>query len=525
MWIWGGDLFPLSSVTNSYLINHSREVEHRSGPLPQEITPAARSTQADAPPQSQEFRDVSRLLPDAVGTICGQHLEKVIGTEHTHIIRVPFRTEKGIVRKWIARFEVRPYLETYADCTIAHTLEKTKYPNSDIYWKKFEDQYHFSCQFTADLNAMNHVDFIITSKFQEIAGSKDTVGKYESHTAFTLPGLYRVIHEIDVFDPKFNIVSPGADMSIYFSYADQSKRLTALHPEIEEFLFSDVENSEHKCMLKDKSKPIIFLMARLDRVKNITSLVEFYGKNPRLRELVNLVVVAGDHAKASKDVEEQAEMKIYGFIEKYKLDGHIRWISSQMNRVRNGELYRCIADKRGVFVQGDKAAELLVNFFEKCKEDMTHSEKISKGDIKRIEEKYKWKLYSERLMTLSGVNGLWKYVSNLDRHKTKRYLEMFYALKYRNLVALLRWAQFSRATSVSICWVCSWEVLKGCFLEPGISGSEHQTYLISAAFRKGIDSLWLQNFRELLSSSCSAVTGSLVINRASSTPFRKLVVL
>ncbi|KAH0459940.1 hypothetical protein IEQ34_010603 [Dendrobium chrysotoxum] len=462
---------------------------------------------------------VTRLLPDAVGTTCGQHLEKVIGTEHTHILRVPFRTEKGIIRKWISRFEVWPYLETYADdvanelarelqatpdliignysdgnlvasllahklgvtqCTIAHALEKTKYPNSDIYWKNFEDQYHFSCQFTADLIAMNHADFIITSTFQEIAGSKATVGQYESHTAFTLPGLYRVVHGIDVFDPKFNIVSPGADMSIYFSYAEENKRLTALHPEIEELIFSDVENSEHKCVLKDKNKPIIFSMARLDRVKNITGLVEFYGKNPRLKELANLVVVAGDHAKASKDLEEQEEMKkMYRLIEEYKLDGHIRWISAQMNRVRNGELYRFIADKKGVFVQpafyeafgltvvesmtcglptfatvhggpgeiivhgvsgfhidpyqGDKAAELLVNFFEKCKEDSGHWEKISNGAIKRIEEKYTWKLYSERLMTLSGVYGFWKYVSNLDRRETKRYLEMFYALKYRNL--------------------------------------------------------------------------------------------
>ena len=55
-------------------------------------------------------------------------------------------------------------------CTIAHALEKTKYPESDIYWKKFEEKYHFSCQFTADLIAMNHTDFIITSTFQEIAG-------------------------------------------------------------------------------------------------------------------------------------------------------------------------------------------------------------------------------------------------------------------------------------------------------------------------------------------------------------------
>ncbi|ONK61127.1 uncharacterized protein A4U43_C08F26520 [Asparagus officinalis] len=462
---------------------------------------------------------VTRLLPDAVGTTCGQHLEKVLGTEHTHILRVPFRSEKGILRKWISRFEVWPYLETYTEdvanelarelqaipdliignysdgnlvasllahklgvtqCTIAHALEKTKYPNSDIYWKKFENQYHFSCQFTADLIAMNHTDFIITSTFQEIAGSKDTVGQYESHTGFTLPGLYRVVHGIDVFDPKFNIVSPGADMSIYFPYYEESKRLTSLHAEIEELLFSSVENSDHKFVLKDRNKPIIFSMARLDRVKNITGLVELYGRNQRLRELVNLVVVAGDHGKESKDKEEQAELKkMYSLIEEYKLNGQIRWISAQMNRVRNGELYRYICDTKGAFVQpafyeafgltvvesmtcglptfatshggpaeiivhgvsgfhidpyqGDKAADLLVSFFEKCKEDPAHWEEISKGGLKRIEEKYTWKLYSERLMTLAGVYGFWKYVSKLDRRETRRYIEMLYALKYRNL--------------------------------------------------------------------------------------------
>ncbi|KAL0426747.1 UNVERIFIED_CONTAM: Sucrose synthase [Sesamum latifolium] len=462
---------------------------------------------------------VTRLLPDAVGTTCGQRLEKVFGTEHSHIIRVPFRTEKGIVRKWISRFEVWPYMETFTEdvakeitaelqakpdliignysegnlaasllahklgvtqCTIAHALEKTKYPDSDIYWKKFDDKYHFSCQFTADLYAMNHTDFIITSTFQEIAGSKDTVGQYESHMAFTMPGLYRVVHGINVFDPKFNIVSPGADMNLYFPYTEKEKRLTSYHPEIEELLFSDVENEEHLCVLKDKKKPILFTMARLDRVKNLTGLVELYAKNPKLRELVNLVVVGGDRRKESKDLEEQAEMKkMYSLIETYNLNGQFRWISSQMNRVRNGELYRYIADMKGAFVQpafyeafgltvveamtcglptfatvhggpaeiivhgksgfhidpynGEQVAETLVSFFEKCKKDPSHWETISAGGLKRIMEKYTWQIYSDRLLTLAGVYGFWKYVSKLDRLEIRRYLEMFYALKYRKL--------------------------------------------------------------------------------------------
>jgi sucrose synthase len=228
---------------------------------------------------------VTRLLPDAVGTTCGDRIEPVEGTKHTIILRVPFRNEDGILRKWISRFDVWPYLETYSEdvavellqelggkpdliignysdgnlvasllahkfevtqCTIAHALEKTKYPNSDLYWKKSDDHYHFSCQFTADLFAMNHADFIITSTYQEIAGSKNSVGQYESHIAFTMPGLYRVVDGINVFDPKFNIVSPGADMDIYFPYTEKEKRLTHLHAEIEELLYSPNDNTEHK---------------------------------------------------------------------------------------------------------------------------------------------------------------------------------------------------------------------------------------------------------------------------------------
>ncbi|KAK9274694.1 hypothetical protein L1049_021945 [Liquidambar formosana] len=82
---------------------------------------------------------------------------------------------------------------------------------------------------------------------------------------------------------------------------------------------------------------------------------------------------------------------------------------------------------------GDQATELLVNFFEKCKKEPSHWDMISMGGLKRIEEKYTWQIYSERLLTLAGVYGFWKYVSKLDRLETRRYLEMFYALKYCKL--------------------------------------------------------------------------------------------
>ncbi|KAH0908112.1 hypothetical protein HID58_031433 [Brassica napus] len=464
---------------------------------------------------------VTRLIPDAKGTTCNQRLERVSGTEHTHILRVPFRSDKGILRKWISRFDVWPYLENYAQdaaseivgelrgvpdfiignysdgnlvaslmahkmgvtqCTIAHALEKTKYPDSDIYWKDFDNKYHFSCQFTADLIAMNNADFIITSTYQEIAGTKNTVGQYESHGAFTLPGLYRVVHGIDVFDPKFNIVSPGADMTIYFPFTESEKRLTALHGSIEEMLYSPEQTDEHVGTLSDRSKPLLFSMARLDKVKNISGLVEMYGKNTKLRELVNLVVIAGNiDVNKSKDREEISEIeKMHGLIKNYKLEGQFRWITAQTNRARNGELYRYIADTKGAFAQPafyeafgltvveamtcglptfatlhggpaeiiehgvsgfhidpyhpEQAGNIMAEFFQRCKEDPNHWNKVSDSGLQRIYERYTWKIYSERLMTLAGVYGFWKYVSKLERRETRRYLEMFYILKFRDLV-------------------------------------------------------------------------------------------
>ena len=186
--------------------------------------------------------------------------------------------------------------------------------------------------------------------------------------------------------------------------------------------------------LEDKKKPIIFSMARLDTVKNLTGLTEWYGKNKRLRGLVNLVIVGGffDPNK-SKDREEMAEIKkMHELIEKYQLKGQIRWIAAQTDRKRNGELYRCIADTKGAFVQpalyeafgltvieamncglptfatnqggpseiivdgisgfhidpknGDESSNIIADFFEKCKVDPGHWNKYSLEGLKRINE-------------------------------------------------------------------------------------------------------------------------------------------
>jgi sucrose synthase len=463
---------------------------------------------------------LTRRIPDADGTTCNVRLEPIIGTTHARILRIPFRDIDGdIVPHWISRFDIWPYLERFAvdaqselvaelggkpdfivgnysdgnlvasilahqlgitQCNIAHALEKTKYLHSDVYWRKFEAEHHFSVQYTADLIAMNTADFIITSTFQEIAGTKQTVGQYESYRSFTMPGLYRVVSGIDCFDPKFNIVSPGADPEIFFPYSDSERRTSELRAKVEELIFGGIHR-EARGQLTDNGKPLVFAMSRLDEVKNMTGLVEWFGRHAKLRDRANLFVVGGhvDPSHSDDDAELDQIQKMHELFDTYDLEHDARWIMLQTDKTIVGELYRCVADHRGVFVQpalfeafgltiveamasglptfatryggpseiiedgisgfhidpnhGESVVDRLLEFFDMCAKDPAYWKCLSEASIDRVESRYTWQLYAHSLLKLSRIYGFWKYITNIERQETRRYLEMFYGLMFRPL--------------------------------------------------------------------------------------------
>ncbi|KAJ6959797.1 hypothetical protein NC653_037993 [Populus alba x Populus x berolinensis] len=426
----------------------------------------------------------TRLIPDARGTKCNLEFEAIDGTKYSNILRVPFRVENRVLRQWVSRFDevttkILDLMEgnpdliigNYSDgnlaatlmagklgvtqATIAHALEKTKYENSDVKWKELQSKYHFPCQFMADIVAMNATDFVIASTYQEIAGSKDRPGQYESHAAFTLPGLCRVVSGVNVFDPKFNIAAPGLT-NLCISHT-QRNRVDSR---------SLILTLKNCCIangyLEDKKKPIIFSMARLDTVKNLTGLTEWYGKNKRLRGLVNLVIVGGffDPNK-SKDREEMAEIKkMHELIEKYQLKGQIRWIAAQTDRKRNGELYRCIADTKGAFVQPAlyEAFGLTVIEAMNCglppsqpiKEARLKSSSMGSQDFILIQKmemsratlslislrsaSYTWKIYANKLLNMGNMYSFWRQLNKEQKLAKQRYIQLFFNLKFRELV-------------------------------------------------------------------------------------------
>lgn len=462
---------------------------------------------------------LSRLIPNAGNTTCNQRLEKVHGTQNAWILRVPFRTHnQKITDNWISRFEIWPYLEEFAEdseiellaefggrpdlilgnysdgnlvsyllakkfkvtqCCIAHALEKSKYLYSALYWNHMEDHYHFSLQFTSDLLAINSANFLITSSFQEIAGTENSIGQYESYKHFTMPNLFRVENGTNLQHTKYNIVSPGVNENIYFPFNEEEDRIAEIQRQITALLFENEEDPEVVGTLDNPNLTPIFSMARLDKVKNITSLVRWYGMSPELQEISNLILVAGKVDKSqSTDREEMEEIdKMYQIIDEYNLHGKIRWIGKLFRKDEAGELYRIIADHRGLFVQpalfegfgltvleamitglpvlatkyggpleiiqdkkngfhinpanDEESIEVILNFVRDINSNPEKWKKISENAIKRVNEKYNWKLYSDRLLSLAKTYGFWKYTTDFAMKGMDAYMDIVYHMLYK----------------------------------------------------------------------------------------------
>jgi sucrose synthase len=456
---------------------------------------------------------LTRLIPEAQDTTCDQRKEEIFQTDNSYILRVPFRdSQYNIIKHWVSRFKIWPYLEAFAEdasreltgefegrpdliignysdgnlvasllsdkfdvtqCTIAHALEKTKYAFSDLHWQENEQDYHFSLQYTADIFSMNKSDFIITSTLQEIIGTEDTMGQYESYQFFSLPQLYQVVNGVNLFAPKFNVIPPGVDEELYFPYYQKEKRIQAKWKQWESRLFEDNSDDIYGSLDHPEKMPI-FTMARFDKIKNITGLIQAFGMSKKLQDSCNLIFAAGTiHVEESSDSEERNEIiKAYDLIESYNLHGKIRWLPS-INKLDTGEVYRIIADHKGIFVQPalfeafgltiieamasglptfapkfggpleiieygisgflmntskpDLIAESLEKFVDYCEKDKTYWETISENGIKRVRDSFNWKSYSQRMINLAKLYGFWRYaVSSKGMVELDRYCDLIY---------------------------------------------------------------------------------------------------
>jgi sucrose synthase len=231
--------------------------------------------------------------------------------------------------------------------------------------------------------------------------------------------------------------------------------------------------------LKNQNLPPIFSIARLDKIKNLTSLVKWYGESEELKSLANLVIVAGKiNPDESFDSEEKEQIHLmHQYLEQYNLKDQIRWLRGDPDRKRLPEYYRVIADWKGIFVQpalfegfgltvieamhsglptfatkyggpleiiedeisgfhidpvdGKGTTEKIIKFFRTCESNPAYFEKISQRAVDRVEKTYNWSLYSKNLLSLAKIYGFWRYTTNLEMTELNAYLDLMYHTLYK----------------------------------------------------------------------------------------------
>jgi len=142
----------------------------------------------------------------------------------------------------------------------------------------------------------------------------------------------------DYYQPeRMCVVPPGTDLNNF------------MPPTGEEFsspLFADIVRH-----LKKPEKPIILALSRPDKRKNIVALVEAFGKSPKLQELANLVIVAGNRDDID-DLEEGAQEVFHELL--LAIDRHDIYskVSMPKHHIRDqvSDIYRIAAASGGVFV-------------------------------------------------------------------------------------------------------------------------------------------------------------------------------
>ncbi len=183
--------------------------------------------------------------------------------------------------------------------------------------QNIERNYNMSARIEAEEITLGNAALVIASTSQEIE---------QQYKAY------------DNYHPKrMRVIPPGVDISRFQPPTARQKR-PPIAKSLERFLH-------------DPKKPMILALSRADERKNIATLVRAYAENPDLREMANLVVIAGNRDdihkmdKGAREVLTELLMQI----DRYDLYGKVAYPKAhEPNDVP--DLYRLAAMTHGVFV-------------------------------------------------------------------------------------------------------------------------------------------------------------------------------
>ena len=183
-----------------------------------------------------------------------------------------------------------------------------------------EERFNISRRIGAEETTLQAADLVISSTHQEV---EEQWGLYDH-----------------VQPERMVVIPPGVDLS----------RFQPPVPGEPEPPYAE----ELSRFLRRRDKPMVLAIARPDRRKNLTTLVEAYGGNAALQESADLVILAGNRDditdKQAMPSEQRAVLRdLLVAIDRYDLYGRIAY-PKHHDSDDVPDLYRLAARRRGVFV-------------------------------------------------------------------------------------------------------------------------------------------------------------------------------
>ena len=189
--------------------------------------------------------------------------------------------------------------------------------SSGMTMEQIEDRYHMLQRISAEEDTLSNADLVITSTRNEIED------QYELYDYYT--------------PEKMAVIPPGTDLEQFYPPTENNEAIA-----FKEMLTKFLNNHD---------QPIILALSRPDERKNIVTLLEAYGRSPRLQELANLVIVAGNREDI-RELNEGAQnvlTELLLVMDCYDLYGLVS-LPKHQSASEGADIYRLAAKSKGVFV-------------------------------------------------------------------------------------------------------------------------------------------------------------------------------
>lgn len=262
-----------------------------------------------------------------------------------------------------------------------------------------ENRYHIGRRIDAEEVALDNASLVITSTHQEVE---------EQYAIY------------DNYQPKrMVVIPPGVDLGRF----RPPPRFWTEYPAI---------GDKIGLFLTNRKKPIILALCRPDFRKNLSTLIHAFGANSDLREMANLVLIAGtrDDIRSGEKGTKEFFSEMLSLIDYYDLYGSVAYPKSHASG-DVPELYRLATKSGGVFVNPALTEPFGLTLLEAASSglpivatqdggprdiiallnngiliDPLDEKKMGQALVSALSDKARWRKWSR-----SGINGTRKHYS------------------------------------------------------------------------------------------------------------------